>query len=117
MADSGSNLCGRCCARLLLCSVAAARCLEGGLSLGMCTIPIILLTHWEQQKCLKPRPTVTAAARPQGAMTHVDSAVRKTCIQVFERLASEWLGVGGGQAPAEDALPGFREYIMKQVGV
>ena len=36
--------------------------------------------------------------------------MRKTCIQVFERLAGEWL-VGAG----EEALPGFREYIMKQV--
>lgn len=37
--------------------------------------------------------------------------MRKVCIQVFERLATDW--VGPDQA---EALPGFREYIMKQVG-
>lgn len=38
--------------------------------------------------------------------------MRKVCIQAFERLATEW--VGPDQA---EALPGFREYIMKQVGI
>ena len=49
----------------------------------------------------------------QGATTHVDSAVRKVCIQVFERLAAEWVG----PQQQEEAIPGFREYIMKQVNI
>lgn len=36
--------------------------------------------------------------------------VRKTCVQAVERLAGEWVSAEGGEA-----LPGFREFVMKQV--
>ncbi len=37
--------------------------------------------------------------------------MRKTCVQTVERLAAEWCSAEGGEA-----LPGFREFVMKQVG-
>lgn len=36
--------------------------------------------------------------------------VRKTCVQCLERLVGEWCGADGSEA-----LPGFREFAMKQV--
>ncbi|PSC72015.1 exportin-T isoform X1 [Micractinium conductrix] len=47
----------------------------------------------------------------RGAATHVDAGVRKTCVQAVERLVGEWCGADGSEA-----LPGFREFAMKQFG-
>lgn len=38
------------------------------------------------------------------------AGVRKTCVQAVERVAGEWCSAEGGEA-----LPGFREFVMKQV--
>lgn len=40
------------------------------------------------------------------------AGVRKTCVQAVEQLAGEWCSADGGEA-----LPGFREFVMKQVWV
>jgi hypothetical protein len=60
-----------------------------------------------------PRGSLDAilGALMRGAASHVDPGVRKTCIQTVGRLAGEWCSAEGGEA-----LPGFREFVMKQVG-
>ncbi|KAL4444906.1 hypothetical protein ABPG77_003956 [Micractinium sp. CCAP 211/92] len=60
-----------------------------------------------------PPGTLDAAlgALMRGAATHVDAGVRKTCVQCLERLVGEWCGADGSEA-----LPGFREFAMKQFG-
>lgn len=70
------------------------------------------LAHNELTSALLQTPPGTLdavlGALMQGAGTHVDSGVRKTCIQVLGRLAREWLG-------EQDALPGFRDYVIQQL--
>ena len=59
-----------------------------------------------------PRSSLDAVlgALMRGAASHVDPGVRKTCIQAVARLAGEWCSPDGGEA-----LPGFREFVIKQV--
>lgn len=52
---------------------------------------------------------MTALAK--GAATHVDPAVRRSCIQVFERLLSDWCPAG-----SNELVPGFRAYAVQQLG-
>ena len=54
-----------------------------------------------------------AALHPHTCTRHTSApaGVRKTCVQAVERLAGEWCSAEGGEA-----LPGFRDFVMKQVG-
>ncbi|MEW5306130.1 MAG: hypothetical protein WDW36_008620 [Sanguina aurantia] len=67
------------------------------------------------------------AALTRGAATHVDVSVRRTCVQVFERLIADWCGDaggGGGAAaaaapaapPVAETVPGFRRFAMEHLG-
>jgi len=50
---------------------------------------------------------LTAISR--GAATHVDPAVRRTCLQVFTRLLGDWCANG-------ETVPGFKRFAMERLG-
>eukprot|EP00898_Chlorokybus_atmophyticus_P004220 jgi/Chlat1/479/Chrsp103S00979 len=54
-------------------------------------------------------PNVTAMLL-QGAATHPDPAVRKTCVTIFARFIAEWCP-GPGQP---EQLPGFKRYAIEE---
>ncbi|GBF91404.1 exportin [Raphidocelis subcapitata] len=49
------------------------------------------------------------SALTRGAASHVDPTVRRTCLQVFERLLAEWCANG-------EVVPGFKRFAMEQLG-
>eukprot|EP00879_Flechtneria_rotunda_P007650 GHRR01008022.1.p1 GENE.GHRR01008022.1~~GHRR01008022.1.p1 ORF type:complete len:244 (+),score=108.64 GHRR01008022.1:34-732(+) len=52
---------------------------------------------------------LTALAK--GAATHVDASVRRTCIQVLERLLSDWCSTD-----SSELVPGFKAFVVQQLG-
>lgn len=79
-------------------SAVRKTCIQVGLLGSLCSIPqnVCHLTH---------QPLKVHSCLAKHALTLNRSA--PPLAQVFERLASEWLG-------EQEALPGFRDYIMTQ---